>query len=266
MGYQNIGIDKGFSFFTVTFEDVGVKETYNLSDIKCVRVDGGAWTRTGFGTAAANACSGAIYLRKVDASGAYGQKYTYYGKNTADTFGPGWYVGDRMTDGSNLVQGDDVTLAAGEGVIVYCSKDAGAQFVVSGGVNLKETTVDVGSGFSFGGNCTPVPITLSQIKCLRADGEDWTRTGFGTAAANACSGAIYLRKISADGAYGQKYTYYGKNTADTFGPGWYVGDRKTDGSNLVTADNDIPFEPGEGWILYSSKTAAKIVVPKPITE
>ena len=247
----------------MTFEDIG-SETFSLSNLKCVRPDGEDWLRTGFGTAAANACAGAITVRKIASNGAYGQEYKYYGKNSADTFGPGWYVGDRAADGSNLVTTDnDVTLARGEGLIVYCGKTA-ATFRVAGGVVLTATTVDVANGYSFGGNCTPVLVKLSEVQCLRSDGEAWLRTGFGTAAANACAGAITVRKIASNGAYGQEYKYYGRNSADTFGPGWYIGDRAADGSNLITTENDVTFEPGEGWIIYNGKTAAKIVVPQPV--
>ena len=150
-------------------------------------------------------------------------------------------------------------------MIVYCGKPA-AQFNVSGGVNLQGTTTAIATGYSFGGNSTPVTVNLSDIKCTRSDGADWLRTGFGAAAANACAGVIFLRKISANGAYGQEYKYYGKNATDTFGPGWYVGERATDGSNLVTKDKNVTFEPGEGWILYSGKDAAKIALPAPIGE
>jgi hypothetical protein len=232
--------------------------------LKCVRPDGQEWLRSGFGAAAANACAGVIYIQKISANGAYGQKYMYYGKNATDTFGPGWYIGERTADGKNLVTSEnDITFEAGEGVIVYCGKTA-AQFVVSGGVNLEATTKEIANGYSFGGNCSPVTINLADVKCLRFDGQEWLRSGFGAAAANACAGVIYLQKISASGAYGQKYMYYGKNATDTFGPGWYVGERAADGSNLVTADKNITFEPGEGWILYCGKDAAKVVIPQPI--
>ena len=89
----------------------------------------------------------------------------------------------------------------------------------------------------------------------------WLRTG---AAANACNGAIYIQKIDAEGSYGQEYIYYGKNASDTFGPGWYVGSREADGSNLVTNDA-VTFAPGEGWIMYSGK-AAKLVIPSAVKE
>ena len=214
--------------------------------------------RTG---AAANACNGAIFAQKISVNGAYGQKYIYYGKNASDTFGPGWYEGTREADGSNLVQGDEVTLAPGEGLIVNSTK-SGALFQVSGGVKLEPLNAAIVNGWQFGGNCTPATLNLADIKITKEDGSDWLRTG---AAANACNGAIFLQKISANGAYGQKYIYYGKNASDTFGPGWYVGVREADGSNLVTGD-DVTFAPGEGWILNSTKSAAKIVVPSAIKE
>ena len=126
VGYQNIDVATGYQFFTVTFENIANSSKFNLSDIICTKADGSAWLRTG---AAANACNGAIRVQKIDAEGAYGQKYIYYGKNASDTFGPGWYVGDRAADGSNLVTGDGVTFAPGEGWIMYSSK-TGAKVVI----------------------------------------------------------------------------------------------------------------------------------------
>ena len=108
---------------------------------------------------------------------------------------------------------------------------------------------------------TTLRFRLSQILCTKDDGTEWLRTGAGT---KACNGAISVRKISSGGIYGTEYKYYGKNATDTFGPGWYEGDRVDDGSNLITNDNDLKFEPGEGWIIYSSKSAAKITIPSPI--
>ena len=249
-------VTTGYEFFTVTFENIGDSSKFNLSDIVCTKADGSAWLRTG---AAANACNGAVYVQKIDAEGAYGQRYIYYGKNSSDTFGPGWYVGTREADGSNLVKGDEVTLHAGEGLIVYSSK-TGAKFQVAGGVKLEPMTGDIVTGYSFGGNCTPVTLNLADVQITKADGSAWLRTG---AAANACNGAVYIQKIDAEGSYGQRYIYYGKNASDTFGPGWYVGTREADGSNLVAGDA-VTFAPGEGWIMYSSKTGAKVVIPSAV--
>ena len=84
VGYQNINIRNGYSFFTVTFNNVTNATTFNLSDIVCTKSDGSAWLRTG---AAANACNGAVRLQKIDSEGAYGQRYIYYGKNASDLVG-----------------------------------------------------------------------------------------------------------------------------------------------------------------------------------
>lgn len=258
VGYQQIDVNTGYSFFTVTFDNITDATKFNLSDITCTKSDGSAWLRTG---AAANACNGAIRVRKINTAGAYGQEYVYYGKNASDTFGPGWYVGSRESDGSNLIEADDVTLNPGEGVIVYSSKPS-AKFQVSGAVRLSAFSGAVVKGYSFGGNRTPVTVNLSDIACTKSDGSAWLRTG---AAANACNGAVRVRKINTAGAYGQEYVYYGKNASDTFGPGWYEGSRESDGSNLITG-NQVTFAPGEGWIMYSSKDAANIVIPSPVSE
>ena len=121
---------------------------------------------------------------------------------------------------------------------------------------------ELANGYSFGGNSTPATLNLADIQITKADGSAWLRTG---AAANACNGAITVQQINAAGSYGQEYIYYGKNASDTFGPGWYVGQRQADGSNLVSGDS-VTFAPGEGWIMYCGKAngAAKIVIPSAV--
>ena len=159
-GYQNIDVINGYKFFTVTFENLSDAQNFKLSDIKCTKDDGSEWLRTGAGT---KACNGAISVRKISTGGIYGTEYKYYGKNATDTFGPGWYEGDRVDDGSNLITKDnDLNLQPGEGLLVYSSKSA-AKFVVAGGVRLTSFTGDVANGYAFGGNNTPVQIVPNSL-------------------------------------------------------------------------------------------------------
>ena len=218
--------------------------------------------RTG---AASKACNGLIYLHKIAQDGAYGKHYVYYGKNASDTFGPGWYLIERDAEGKNLVKSGEVTINPGEGLMVYSGmNDNAAKFVISGGVKLEPFSGKIKNKYQFGGNCTPVTIDLSKVKCLKPDGTDWLRTG---AASKACNGLIYLHKIAQDGAYGKHYVYYGKNASDTFGPGWYLVERDAEGKNIVK-EGDVTFAPGEGWLMYSGMNddAALLELPKPIPD
>ena len=168
-------------------------------------------------------------------------------------------------EGKNLVKAGDVTLNPGEGLMVWSGKnDNAAKFVISGGVKLEPFSGKIKNKYQFGGNCTPVPIDLSKIKCLKPDGSDWLHSG---APANACNGAIYLHKIEQNGAYGKHYVYYGKNASESYGPGWYLETWDAEGKNLVK-EGDVTFAPGEGWLLWSGKNddAALLELPKPIPD
>ena len=242
----------------MTFENIADSTRINIADILCKKANGADWLRTG---APANACTGAIEIRKIDSKGYYGEKIKYFGKNASDTFGPGWYK-ETYAEENLISDANPLYMNPGEGLIVYTSKsDAAALFQLSGSVKLTPMDSSIKNGYQFGGNCTPVTIKLSEVLCKKANGDAWLRTG---APANACTGAIELRKIDAKGYYGPKIKYFGKNASDTFGPGWYEETYAEE--NLVGGENEITFAPGEGWILYTSKSddAAKLVIPAPI--
>jgi hypothetical protein len=89
----------------------------NLANIGCTQGDGSAWTSIG---SAAKKCLGNIMLRKIDAEGAYGVEYKFYGGSYN-----AWYEGTRLEDDSNKVTIDSkITLKPGEGVIAYSDKTA----------------------------------------------------------------------------------------------------------------------------------------------
>jgi hypothetical protein len=116
VGYQQIQFEKGYSFFTVTFE--GMQDgKFNLADLVCTQTSGENWTSSG---SAAKKCLGNIRLRKIDAEGAYGVEYKFYGGSYN-----AWYEGTRLEDDSNKVTIDSkITLKPGEGVIAYSDKTA----------------------------------------------------------------------------------------------------------------------------------------------
>ena len=236
VGYQQISIPKGYSFFTVTFDTLDQTD-YNLSDIGCLQTSGAEWKATGSG---ATKSTGSITVRKIDTEGAYGTEFAYYSTKTP----AGWYNGD------TLIEGNAVKFASGEGMIVYCGKDAGARLQVSGTVRLIESGVGVPYGYSFSGNSSPTTINLSAIGCKQADGTAWKATGSG---ATKSTGSITVRKIDTEGAYGTEYAYYSTKTPT----GWYDGDTLIEG-------NAVTFAPGEGFIVYCGKTnGAQIILPAP---
>ena len=237
VGYQQITIPAGYSFFTVTFENIDATD-FNLSDIGCLQASGAAWKTSG---SAATKSAGAITVRKIATNGAYGTEYKYYSTKTP----VGWY------DGDALVEDDAVSFGSGVGMIVYCGKTNGATLQVSGAVRLTAASVNVPSGYSFSGNASPVTINLSDIACKQADGSAWKTSGSATTKS---AGAITVRKIATNGAYGTEYKYYSTKTPI----GWYDGD-------TLIEDDAVNFAPGEGFIVYCGKTnGAQIILPAPL--
>ncbi len=236
VGYQQITIPQGYSFFTVTFENIDATD-FNLSDIGCLQASGAAWKTSGSATTKS---AGAVKVRKIATNGAYGTEYKYY--STKATIG--WY------DGDTLIENDDVAFESSEGMIVYCGNANGAILQVSGAVRLESAGVLVPQGYSFRGNSSPVTINLSDIGCKQASGAEWKTSGSATTKS---AGAVKVRKIATNGAYGTEYKYYSTKTTI----GWY------DGDTLIEGD-DVTFAPGEGFIVYcGNANGAQIILPAP---
>ena len=230
-------IPNGYSFFTATFENIDATD-FNLSEIACKQYNGAEWLTSGSGK---TKCAGAVTMRKISTTGAYGTKYEYY--STKATIG--WY------DGDTLVTGNAVKFEPGEGVIVYCGNANGAVLQVSGSVRLEPAGKFVPNGYSFSGNASPVAIKLSGVACKQYNGTDWLTSGSGK---TKCAGAVTVRKIETNGAYGTKYEYYSTKTTI----GWY------DGDTLIAGDNDVSFDPGEGFIVYcGNANGAQLILPAP---
>ena len=236
VGYQQISIPKGYSFFTATFENITATD-FNLSEIGCKQSDGSEWLTTGSGT---KKCAGAVYVRKITTNGAYGTQYKYYSTKSP----VGWY------DGDTQITEDAVKFEPGEGMIVYCGNANGAILQVSGSVRLVPADKVVPKGYSFSGNSSPVTINLSAIACKQYNGDEWLTTGSGT---KKCAGAVYVRKITPNGAYGTQYKYYSTKSP----VGWY------DGDTLIEGDA-VQFDAGEGFIVYcGNANGAQIILPAP---
>ena len=236
VGYQQIDIPNGYSFFTATFEDI-TDTNFNLSDIACKQANGNEWKTSGSSTTKS---AGNIYVRKIATNGAYGTQYAYWSTKTPI----GWY------DGDTQITGDAVKFEPGEGMIVYCGNANGAILQVSGSVRLVAANKLVPNGYSFSGNSSPVTINLSAIGCKQYNGSEWKTSGSSTTKS---AGTIYVRKIGTNGAYGTQYAYWSTKTP----VGWYDGDTQ------ITADA-VQFEPGEGFIVYcGNANGAQIILPAP---
>ena len=235
VGYQQIDVNNGYSFRTVTFKNITQTE-FDLTEIVPLHADG-----TPFGESILDWCMGNVMVRKIDAEGAYGTPYSYY---SLTDYGAGW-----SSDGGDTIIGKNVMkLKAGEGVIIYCDcadledNPQDAKLQVSGEVVLAPRAEYL-PGYSFGGNFTPVAIDLTQIIPQRWDADENKWVDFGESLFDWCMGNVMIRKINAEGAYGTPYSFY---SLTDFGPGW-----STDGGDTIVSANVLKFAPGEGFILYN---------------
>ena len=238
VGYQQIALPKGFSFFTATFKDC-TAAALDIQSISSVQTNGAAWKTSGSGN---TKCSGAVKVQKIATDGSYLDVYSYYSTKTPQ----GWYD----STGTYI---EDVTLANGEGLVVNNAHTIGAKFVVNGEVELAPARV-LPKGFSFCGNFTPIAIDLQDISSTQADGTAWKTSGSGN---TKCSGVVKLQKIGTDGNYLDVYSYYSTKEPQ----GWY------DSSATYISKGTVTFEPGEGFIVNNAHTVgARLVLPSPVSE
>ena len=233
MGYQNITLGSGFSFFTPTFKAVA-GGAIDIQNIKCLQTDGSEWKTSGKG---ATKCAGDVSVQKVDTTGRFGTVYSYYSTLTP----VGWY----SDNGATYAEG--ISFADGEGMIVQNTHTVGASFQVSGEVNLNPGIV-LANGFSFCGNFTPVTINIQDFACVQIDGSDWKTSGKG---ATKCAGDVSLQKVDSTGRFGTVYSYYSTLTP----AGWYS-------DNGTVYAEGVTFTAGEGFIVQNTHSVGAKLLPK----
>ena len=240
VGYQQIELPKGFSFFTATFKDCN-SATLDLQKISSVQTDGSAWKTSGSGK---TKCAGNIRIQKIGADGNYLDEYLYYSTKEPQ----GWYNKSDV-----YVESGSVSLANGEGLVVNNTHQTGAKLVVNGEVELTPARV-LPSGFSFCGNFTPVAIDLQDISTTQTDGTAWKTSGSGK---TKCAGNIRIQKIGTDGNYQDEYLYYSTKEPQ----GWY------NKSDVYVTKGTVTFAAGEGFIANSThQVGVRIVLPTPVAE
>ena len=240
VGYQQIDLAKGFSFFTATFKDCN-QETIDIQKITSVQATGAAWKTSGSGS---TKCAGNITIQKIGTNGAYLDEYLYYSTKTPQ----GWYDAN-----GTYVAAGEVTLANGEGLVINNTHQVGAKLVVNGEVDLVPARV-LPKGFSFCGNFTPVTIDLQDIMSTQADGTAWKTSGSGS---TKCAGNITIQKIGTNGAYLDEYLYYSTKTPQ----GWY------DATGTYVQAGTVNFVPGEGFVVnMTHQVGARLVLPNPVAE
>lgn len=243
-----VDVNNGWSFRTVVFKDIA-GGSFDLRTVKVKKNTGADYNTTGISSLKANGFT----VQKISTAGAYLDEYHYITcvSGTGAVAEEGWYK-----DGKDLVT-EPIALNHGEGVIIHTTK-SDAALLMCGEVDFVCQT-SVPNGWSFSGNSTPVAFNLSDVQVKKNTGDDYNTTGISSLKAN----GFTIQKISAAGAYLDEYHYITcvSGTGAVAQKGWYKN-----GTELVTSENDLSFEPGEGFIIHTTKSDAMLVLPKPITE
>ncbi|MBR3923743.1 MAG: hypothetical protein IKJ45_11560, partial [Kiritimatiellae bacterium] len=153
-----------------------------------------------------------------------------------------------------------VTFSQGEGMIVQNNHSVGANFVISGEVDLAPALI-LPKGVSFSGNFTPVDMGLQDIQCVQTNGAAWARSG---TSATKCNGLVSLQKTDADGNFLTNYKYFSTDSDIGAGnpSGWYY-----DVAGTWTYATGVTFKSGEGFIIQNNHSVgAKLVLKSPISE
>ena len=149
----------------------------------------------------------------------------------------GWYLDDYETFGTK-------TFAAGEGFLLYTSL-TGATLTYSGEVLTGPIEIPLVNGFSLESNPRPVALNIQNIIPVNADGE----VEYG--------GVFTLQTKLATGSADEAYVFLdGEEDIGEEGwpKGWYLDDYETFGTKT--------FNPGEGFLMYTSLTGAKLTFAK----
>ena len=136
-------------------------------------------------------------VQKTGTDGNFLTTYAYISVST-QVATPGWYYSDAGT----WVSAADVTFTEGEGMIVWNNHSVGANFVISGEVDLQPSLI-LPKGASFCGNFTPCPMTLGEIQCVQTNGAAWQVSG---KSATKCNGDVTVQKTNAEGNFGTTLT------------------------------------------------------------
>jgi hypothetical protein len=217
VGYQGTEIkNAGYNFIIPTFVNVGGDvASYNLDDIKLVNAFGDGMSEMIVGYTADATLDGHTYFWQ-----------TMEGSGTPE----GWYneLGEKVTT---------MELPVGTGLYLNCY-DTNVQVQYAGQVYKGSITNNVPSvGYSMIGNCTPVPITLQDIKLVDALGDGMSEMIVG-----------YTADATLDG-----HTYFWQTMEGSGTPeGWY--------DELGQFVEDYELAPGEGVYLNCYDTNVKFVI------
>ena len=244
VGYQQITIPQGYTFFTATFKDVqgGV---YDIKDIKVLN-SAGKEMNDDNSTSPSQRSRNKVQFQKLSATGAIDASHTY--KFTTQN-NKGW------CDSSTPLTDGECTFTDGEGFYFYNGQGEDVIFQMSGSVKLTQTSIPVATGYSIFGNSTPVVIDVRDIKVYNSDGKEMNDDN-STTPSRRSRNKIQIQKLADTGAIDASHTY--KFTTQN-NKGW------CDNSTPL-AEGEFELQPGESVYLYNGQgETVYLQLPSPIS-
>ena len=257
VGFQYIDVQPEWQQFCATFDQIA-KKSAKLGDIK----------------ANLNFFASTLQLNNEDCvtrqvrSEVFGDPENDYMVDGVFTWWPNGYLLDGMEEEGWYIVEDDkfecfnnLELPYGESFCVFGADD-GAQLMFDGEVVTIDPEFEVQPAWNSFGNCTPVPITLGDVK------------------ANLSFFASTLQLVNSDGVtlqvrsevFGDPENDYMVDGVFTWWPdGYLLEGMDEEGWYIVEDDkfecfNKLPIKAGEGFCVYGGDDGATIIIPAAIKE
>ena len=202
------------------------------------------------------------YLATLKPNGNLDKKYgyvsPYWAKQYWNEEDAGWYDFAVLAEDPETIEADkaDSTLIPfGTGFLVYTSK-ANGTMTFSGEVLEGDIALPLSrNANTFVGNVTPQTIQLNKLLAT-SGGDGWDYY------------TDYLATLKTNGnllhKYGYLSPYWAKQYWNEEDAGWYDFAVLAEDPETIEADkvaDDVVFNPGEGFLIYTSKANVELLVP-----
>ena len=218
VGYIDKGLNKNFTACGSSFITIGV-EGMKLTTIKPKGIPAMS--------------NGQIQIQVLDNLGNATKTYKYYQGSKVKAFATdGWYDNTTLITSEN-----DVTFMPGQGLWVKGTID-NTGITTAGEVSFDDVQKQLNVNFVM--LCNPFPQQIKLSKNIKAGG-----------LAATSNGQVQIQELDNLGNATKTYKYYQGSKVKAFATdGWYLN------TTLITAENDVTFEPGQGlWVKGSIASA-----------
>ena len=231
VGYATTDLITGNKAVCAQFKTIGVNGVY----LTQIEVDTGTDTKV--------TASTGVKIQILDADGYKDKMYTFHKGDSKGFKTDGWY-----NEANQLITtANDVFFPVGTGL--WFGGKAGYSIRTAGEVITTAQTFDLIAGNTMLANPYPAPVKLTSF--IMGTGSDTKVTA---------SAGVKIQILDADGYKDKMYTFHKGDSKGFKTDGWY-----NEANQLITADNDITFQPGDAmW--FGGKAGYTVTIPSPIAQ